>query len=110
MIRLAGAYENKRSAKLLKRKEFIAEEFPIVSLHAGLGNWAGYVKRGVLRLPDDRTFGAGIRGNQPFLKAVLDEAEEYEGGTATLRFFGYTPDGVPRFPVIVDLVKGQRED
>ena len=29
---------------------------------------------------------------------------------ATCRFFDYTPDGVPRFPVIVDYGKGQRED
>lgn len=101
-------YENKRSKYLLKRKEFLTDEFKVVSIEEGLGNWAGCVKRFVLQLKDGRAFGAGVRGNQEVLKQL------WEGNQipkwATLRYFTPTPDGIPRFPVVVDWGFGKRED
>jgi hypothetical protein len=29
---------------------------------------------------------------------------------ATVRFFEYTPDGVPRFPVVIDFHQNERAD
>ena len=44
MIRLDAPYENKRSPKLLKRKEFVDEEYEILGYEEGKGNRAGTVK------------------------------------------------------------------
>lgn len=101
MVRLEGAYEKKRSKLLLKRKEFQDEEFTIIDIQEGLGNWAGYGKKLVCQLPDGREFGAGVKGNQAFTKELLANKDRYVGKKATIQFFALTPDGVPRFPVAV---------
>lgn len=99
MVRLNGAYENKRSKNLLKRKEFQDQEFDVIGIEEGLGNWAGYAKRVICKLPDGREFGAGVKGTQAFTKELLGRRDSVK--TATIKFFAFTPDGVPRFPVAV---------
>ena len=54
MIRNNTPYENKRSKNLLKRKEFITEEFDVVEVLEGVGNWAGYAKHFELKLDEKR--------------------------------------------------------
>jgi len=108
MIRLNTPYENKRSKYMLKRKEFLTDEFVVSSVEEGKGNWAGYIKRFVLELPDGRTFGAGVRGNQEVMKQLFEAKEKPTW--VTLRYFTPTPDGVPRFPVVIDWGIGNRED
>lgn len=100
MIRLPAPYQFKRTHSLLKFKDFADDEFTIVEIQEGNGNWAGYAKRVDLRLPDGRTFGAGIRGDQAFARQLLAEKDRYPGKLATVRYFHKTPDGVPRFPVV----------
>lgn len=100
IIRLDAEYENKRSKNLLKRKEFITEEFPVVATHEGEGNWRGAIKRFTLAMPDGREFGAGVRGKMEDLVALLES--ERIPRWATVRYFTPTPDGIPRFPVVVD--------
>jgi DNA ligase-1 len=97
MVRSNAPYEQKRSKTLLKRKEFQDAEFPVVRIEEGLGNWAGVAKKITCRLPDGREFGAGIKGNKTRAAELLTETWEQ----ATIRFFAYTPDGIPRFPVAV---------
>lgn len=77
MVRLADApYEaDKRSKNLLKRKEFITAEFPLLRIEEGQGNWAGFAKRIVFRLPDGRECGAGLRGTQDFARDLLEKAK-----------------------------------
>ena len=101
MIRLPGPYEFKRTFNLLKYKDFQDEEFEIVEVQEGNGNWSGYAKRVELKLPDGRLFGAGIKGNQAFAAQLLAEKDRYPGKLATVRYFARTPDGIPRFPVVV---------
>jgi DNA ligase-1 len=108
MVRKDTPYENKRSNGLLKRKEFITEEFTVVSMLEGQGNWAGHVKHFALTLPSGETCGAGVRGKQEVLKELWEVGDTPTW--ATLRYFGLTPDGVPRFPVVIDYGFGQRED
>ena len=96
MLRKDAPYEQKRSKTLLKRKDFKDAEFECVRIEEGLGNWAGLAKRVVCRLPDGREFGAGIRGTQARAKELLNETHKQ----VTVRFFDYTPDGIPRFPVV----------
>lgn len=102
MIRFNEPYENKRSRTLLKRKEFKDDEFAIVRIEEGNGNWLGCAKRVVLSLPDGREFEASMRGSQDFAKQLLKDANTYIGRPATVRFQEYTPDGVPRFGVVTE--------
>lgn len=109
MIRINAEYEqNKRSKSLIKRKEFLTDEFKVLGVEEGKGNWAGYIKRFILQLPDGREFGAGVRGTQEVMRNLFESGDKPTW--ATLRYFTPTPDGVPRFPVVVDWGVGQRED
>lgn len=100
MIRLESDYVNKRTDKLLKRKEFIDEEFVVIDILEGLGNWSGYAKSALLELGDGRTFSAGIKGTQQQMKDLLVNRQQYIGKPATVKYFAKTPSGIPRFPVI----------
>ena len=108
MVRNNTPYESKRSKNLLKRKEFITEEFKVVQVIEGQGAWTGYAKRFILALPDGTEFGSGVRGTQAQLKELLENSEK--PNWATCRFFELTPDGIPRFPVVVDYGPGERND
>ena len=110
MVRkIDSKYETgKRSKNLLKRKEFLDTEFKVLRIEEGVGNWAGYIKRFVLELPDGREFGSNVRGNQATLKALLESGVTPEW--ATCRYFTPTPDGIPRFPVVTDYGQGARND
>jgi len=108
MVRNSTPYEFKRSKNLLKRKEFITEEFRVVEVLEGSGNWAGYAKRFVLEMADGTQFGSNVRGSQDQLRALLHADEQPTW--ATCRYFELTPDGVPRFPVVIDYGVGERED
>ena len=59
-------------------------------------------------MPDGTEFGSGVRGTQAQLKELLETKEKPDW--ATCRFFELTPDGIPRFPVVVDYGTGVRED
>lgn len=104
MFRLDKPYEQKRSKTLLKRKEFIDEEFEVVRIEEGQGNWSGVAKRAVCRLKDGREFGAGIKGDKKRAAALLHEVHK----VATIKFFAYTPDGIPRFPVAIKFHGNER--
>lgn len=109
MVRLDQPYEiGKRSANLLKRKEFLDAEFKIVEVVEGQGNWSGYAKRLTVELPDGRTFGAGIAGTQDFCRKLLEERTDWIGRQATIKFFTPTGDGIPRFPVAIKFHEGAR--
>ena len=107
MVRNDTPYENKRSKNLLKRKEFITEEFDVVEVLEGSGNWAGYAKHFILT-DGTETFKSGVRGNQETLKALLEQEEKPTW--VTCRFFERSIDNIPRFPVVIDWGIGTRED
>ena len=108
MVRIDRPYENKRTKNLLKRKEFLTDEFEVVEVLEGQGNWQGCVKHFVLRLNSEKTFQAGVRGDMDTLRAMWKNQEKPDW--VTLRYFTPTPDGVPRFPVVIDWGFGKRED
>ena len=112
MVRNDAPYECKRSKNLLKRKEFITEEYEVIQVLEGQGNWAGYAKRFILRDKDGKEFGSGVRGQQAQLKELWESKDTAKGlpNWATCRYFELTPDGVPRFPVVIDYGHGKRDD
>lgn len=98
-------YENRRTKNLLKRKDFIDEEFEVVAIEEGQGNWAGVAKRVTCRLPDGRTFGAGIKGTRERGIELLNENHHI----VTIKYFQLTPDGIPRFGVATKFHGDKRE-
>lgn len=108
MIRQDTAYEFKRTKNLLKRKEFITEEYKVVEIQEGNGNWAGYAKRFILELADGTQFSSGVRGSQDKLADLLKTKDNIDW--ATCRYFELSNDGVPRFPVVIDYGTGTRQD
>lgn len=108
MIRQDTAYEFKRTKNLLKRKEFITEEYKVVEIQEGNGNWAGYAKRFILELADGTQFSSGVRGSQEKLAQLLKTKDSINW--ATCRYFELSNDGVPRFPVVIDYGSGERTD
>jgi len=102
MVRKNSSYENKRSATLLKRKEFTDAEYKVLNIEEGGGNRTGTAKHLVCYCPTtDKTFNSNIKGNFEYLKEVLDNREYYIGQLATIKFFELTPDGIPRFPFAI---------
>lgn len=101
----------RRSKGLLKMKDFITEEFRVLRIEEGKGNWAGAAKRMALENNNGNAdeFGAGIRGSYPTLQKML-EVEVTTESVATVRYFMRSPDGVPRFPVVIDFHPNGRKD
>lgn len=109
MIRVDDVYENKRSKSLLKRKDFIDEEFEIVDILEGLGNRAGMAGNILIKLETGVVCSSGIKGTHEYCKQLLLNREQYIGGKATVRYFARTPDNIPRFPVCVAVYTGDRD-
>lgn len=101
MIRLSNAgYEFKRSMNLLKRKEFIDQEFKVLDILEGEGNrsgMAGYMQFEINGNP----FKANMQGNRELYREYLTNKQNYVGKKATIRYQNLTPDGIPRFPVVI---------
>lgn len=98
-----GSYENKRSYTLLKHKDFIDDEFRIVDIEEGIGNRSGMMGRVHLEMSDGRTFEANARGGQELYIDMWKNQQKYIGKSVTVRYQNLTPDGIPRFGVIVGL-------
>lgn len=92
-----------RSKGLQKRKDFDEEEFNIVRIEEGEGNWAGAAKRVVCWLPDadqseepteKNTFEAGLRGKYDANAKLLAERDEHK--VVSIRYFGFTTSEIPK--------------
>ena len=101
MVRIDGPYENKRSSKLLKRKEFIDEEYTILGYEEGEGNRTGTVKSFKFETNEGREFSSNVKGSFEYLTELLAAANDLIGKKATIKYFNLTPDGVPRFPYVI---------
>ena len=110
MIRFDTVYEFKRSKNLLKRKEFIDEEFKILDIISPeSGNWMGTGKRIKLLTNKGVEFFGTLKGTYEYAQDVLTDKEKYINGMATVRYQNMTPDGIPRFPVVIQLYTGNRD-
>lgn len=104
MVRWDEPYLNKRTKFLLKRKDFMEEEFILEDVEEGAGDRAGLATIAYLRhthgteVRNGHTcFKAGIIGNSEYARELLVNKKKYCGKPATVVFFQYTPDNVPRF-------------
>jgi len=96
-------YENKRSKNLLKFKKFFDEEFEIVNVLEGLGGRSGMAGKLVLKTKDNKTFGAGIRGDFEYYKELLKNKNKLVGKLATIRYQNLSEEGIPRFPIAINI-------
>lgn len=104
MIRFDTPYEEKRTNNLLKRKGFETEEYDVEDIVEGVGNWSGKAKSILLKdAKNDKLFSASIRGSMEYLTEVYRDKNLYIKKPATVRFQNFTPDGVPRFGVVIEL-------
>jgi len=97
-------YQMKRSSCLLKYKDFIDESYEIVDIKP----MDAYPEQGIVicKTDQDQVFSASYKGSHKEREELLTNKSDYVGRTAEIRFFEYTDDGIPRFPVCV----GFRED
>ena len=104
MIRLdLGNYENKRSKQLLKYKNFQDAEFLILDVEEGLGNRSGMAGKLLCKIGNN-SFGCSMTGTQEFMTQVLKDKDKVIGLEATVKFFQLTPDGIPRFPTLKNII------
>lgn len=112
IIRLdLGEYENKRSKQLLKKKDFVDEEFVILEAVEGEGGRAGTIGYFVMQLEEgsDRTFKSNVKGDFDYLSQIWKDREHYLNTKATVKYFARTPDNIPRFPYIIKLNREEYE-
>ena len=100
MVRnLESPYElDKRSKHLQKVKTFIDDEFPIVGYYEATGNDRG-TPIWECEAPNGRRFRARPMGTLAERRELWANRDASIGRPLTVRFFEYTDDGVPRFPV-----------
>ena len=103
MVRLNEKYENKRSKSLLKRKEFIDEEYTILGIEEGQGNKTGMIGSFIFENKDGKQFNSSPKFNWEVCKQMWDERDTLIGKQATVKYFNLTPGDspVPRFPYVI---------
>lgn len=99
MIRNAGSlYKNGRSKDLLKRKDWIDDEFKLVDILAGKGNKAGMAASVECVDLKGECFSAGILGDNKYCTTLLLNKHLFLGQMVTIKYQNLTPDRkVPRF-------------
>lgn len=100
MIRLNAAYEHSRSGNLLKRKHFEEDEFTVVEVQEGEGNWAGKAKTIVCITKDGKKFNSNILGDEAYLETVWENRKEFAGAKATIKYQQLSEYGIPQIPWI----------
>ena len=101
MIRhwIKGYKMNGRDSQLLKYKDFLDETFKIVgvvAMEVYEDQWILVCER-----EDWARFMATPKMSHKDRRDLLSNSEEYIWQTAEVRFFEYTDDGFPRFPICV---------
>jgi DNA ligase-1 len=103
ILRTNDLYENKRSKSLLKHKSFIDEEYTIVDICEGEGNRAGTAGYFVFQTRDGKPFKSNVKGTWEETADILKNKKKLIGKEATVKYFNLTPDGIPRFPYVVNI-------
>jgi DNA ligase-1 len=109
MLRLDSKYENKRSKSLLKHKSFIDEEFTIKDICEGEGNRTGTAGYMVFETADGKPFKSNVKGTWEETAEMLKSKKELIGKQATIKYFNLTPDGIPRFPFVINIDRNSYE-
>ena len=109
MLRLDGKYENKRSKNLLKHKSFVDEEYTILDICEGEGNRTGTAGYMVFQTADGKPFKSNVKGTWDETAEMLRNKTQLIGKQATIKYFNLTPDGIPRFPFVINIDRNSYE-
>jgi ATP-dependent DNA ligase len=109
ILRVDGWYENKRSKNLLKHKSFIDEEYIIKDICEGEGNRAGTAGYFVFETKDGKPFKSNVKGTWEETAEMLKNKNKLIGKEATIKYFNLTPDGIPRFPYVINIDRSSYE-
>ena len=101
ILRLNGAYEQKRSYNLQKFKDFSDTEATIIGYEAGKGKFTGLIGKFLMVDDDGNEFGCPIgKGyNYSDRRYILDNIHDYIGKVATFTYFERTKAGSYRHPL-----------
>ena len=91
-------YEGKRSRHLQKYKKFDDDEFEIVGYEEARGKDEGSVIW-ILQTSDGQRFRARPTGTIQERRKMFDDGDSYIGKMLTVKYFGLTDGGIPRFPI-----------
>ena len=100
MIRVNGPYEHKRSKYLIKRKDFIDEEYVCLGINEGSGNASGMAATFTCKTEDGTIFYANLKGTDDLMVEIWLNQDKYIGKEFTCVFQQYSEYGVPQFPYI----------
>ena len=103
IIRFDTPYEKKRTWNLLKKKDFVDDEFEITGVIEGEGNRTGAVGALMVKTKDGKPFKSNVKGDMSYLKELFMKRDSLIGKLATIKYFALTPDGIPRFPVTINI-------
>ena len=109
MLRLNAKYENKRSKNLMKHKSFMDDEYTILDIVEGEGNrtgTAGYMR---FETADGKPFKSNVKGTFAEVTEMLKNKKKLIGKQATIKYFNLTPDGIPRFPYVINIDRNSYE-
>jgi DNA ligase-1 len=109
MLRLDGKYENKRSKNLLKHKSFVDEEYTILDICEGEGNRTGTAGYMVFQTAEGKPFKSNVKGTWDETAEMLKNKKHLIGKQATIKYFNLTPDGIPRFPFVINIDRASYE-
>jgi DNA ligase-1 len=109
MLRTNGKYENKRSKNLLKHKSFVDEEYTILDIVEGEGNRTGTTGYMVFETEDGKRFKSNVKGTWDETAEMLRSKKKLIGKQATIKYFNLTPDGIPRFPYVINIDRNEYE-
>lgn len=95
-----------KSTMMLKLKHFEDDEFEIVDITGGNGNWAGCAKTIRLKLNNpsprgDTEFDSNIKGDEAWLRELFQNKKKYIGEPATTEYQHYSEYGIPQLPYVI---------
>ena len=103
ILRTNGKYENKRSKFLLKHKSFIDEEYTIIGVCEGEGNKTNMVGYMTFETADGKPFKSNVKATFEESEEMFRNRKQLIGKQATIKYFNLTPDGIPRFPYVINI-------
>ena len=109
MLRVDSKYENKRSKSLLKHKTFVDEEYTILDICEGEGNRTGTAGYMVFETIEGKPFKSNVKGTWDETAEMLKSKKKLIGKQATIKYFNLTPDGIPRFPYVINIDRQEYE-
>jgi len=98
-------FKHGRSKQMLKLKHEDDDEFEVVAIEEGNGDWVGCAKRIVLKLHDptptgETAFASNIEGDREWLRELYERREEFIGEMATVEYQQLSEYGVPQIPFV----------